>query len=110
MKLFIVLFVIFVGTFSHADTNKKKRIDCSKLTPIELRSMEEPPNCIPEKKPKPLPDPYVGMSSKAALKSAWGEPDKVNTTITSSGRREQWVYRDGSYLYFTNGVLTAIQF
>jgi len=39
-------------------------------------------------------------------------PEKINTTKTSSGNKEQWVYRFGSefqYYYFTNGILTAIQ-
>ena len=39
---------------------------------------------------------------------AWGEPTTVNTTITSRGKSEQWVY-ESSYLYLTNGSVTAIQ-
>lgn len=42
-----------------------------------------------------------------------GRPDKINTTHTASGLREQWVYRISSgniwYLYFDDGRLTAIQ-
>ena len=47
--------------------------------------------------------------SKAMCKEAWGEPDDINTTTGSWGVHEQWVYRDGSYLYFENGKLTSIQ-
>jgi hypothetical protein len=50
----------------------------------------------------------IGMSKKQVLNSSWGEPSDINRTITKAGTREQWVY-DGSYLYFDNGVLTAIQ-
>ncbi|HOW76137.1 MAG TPA: hypothetical protein P5102_04120 [Candidatus Competibacteraceae bacterium] len=42
-----------------------------------------------------------------------GHPDKINTTTTAAGLREQWIYRIGShetwYFYFSNGRLTAIQ-
>lgn len=39
-------------------------------------------------------------------------PEKINTTKTSIGTKEQWVYRfasESQYYYFTNGILTAIQ-
>lgn len=50
----------------------------------------------------------IGMTADDVLKSSWGRPQSVNKTTTSRGTREQWVYR-GGYLYFENGVLTAIQ-
>lgn len=40
-----------------------------------------------------------------------GHPDRVNTTTTARGMREQWVYRfsdEDRYYYFENGVLTTI--
>jgi hypothetical protein len=51
---------------------------------------------------------YVGMSVDQA-KMSWGEPKEINNTTTGKKRHEQWVYSSGSYLYFENGVLTAIQ-
>lgn len=51
----------------------------------------------------------IGMSSASVLASSWGRPQSVNRTTTASGTREQWVYGIGNYLYFENGVLTAIQ-
>jgi hypothetical protein len=58
-----------------------------------------------------LPGVKLGMSEKQVInKTSWGAPTDVNTTITASGKREQWVYGEhGGYLYFTNGILTAIQ-
>lgn len=50
----------------------------------------------------------IGMSRQDALDSSWGRPERVNTTTTARGTREQWVY-GRSYLYFENGVLTSIQ-
>lgn len=50
----------------------------------------------------------IGMT-KEMCRSSWGEPSKVNTTTTKYGTHEQWVYSDGSYLYFEKGVLTTIQ-
>lgn len=39
----------------------------------------------------------------------WGAPASVNRTVTGRGVFEQWVYDSGGYLYFTNGILTAVQ-
>ncbi len=49
----------------------------------------------------------IGMN-KEMCKMSWGEPSKINQTITGRSVSEQWVYSD-NYLYFTNGVLTAMQ-
>lgn len=51
---------------------------------------------------------FVGMTAEQA-RASWGSPEDVNRTTRSSGVHEQWVYGSGSYLYFDNGVLTAIQ-
>lgn len=51
----------------------------------------------------------VGMNAAQVLKSNWGKPEKINRTITSNVTHEQWVYGEHNYLYFENGVLTAIQ-
>ena len=50
----------------------------------------------------------IGMSQEDVLASSWGKPRKINRSTYAWGTREQWVY-DGGYLYFTNGVLDAIQ-
>ena len=39
---------------------------------------------------------------------AWGEPNYINSTILKGFVYEQWVYW-GSFLYFDNGILIAIQ-
>lgn len=49
----------------------------------------------------------IGMT-KEMCKLAWGEPKDINKTITSGKNTEQWVYSD-NYLYFDNGILTAMQ-
>lgn len=54
-------------------------------------------------------EPYIGMSKLDAYFSIWGLRDKVNSTETSKTKREQWVYSGKKYLYFTDGVLDAIQ-
>lgn len=57
-----------------------------------------------------LPFPKVGMSAHVVrTQTMLGAPIKVNTTTTANGRREQWVYDGGTYLYFERDVLTAIQ-
>lgn len=54
----------------------------------------------------------IGMTAKMC-KYAWGEPDNITRAGTSFGTAEQWFYNClphlGKSLYFTNGILTAIQ-
>ena len=50
----------------------------------------------------------IGMTKNECIMS-WGEPESINPTITSNGKSEQWVYSNSQYLYFENGILTAIQ-
>lgn len=57
-----------------------------------------------------LPFPTVGMSAhQVRTATMLGKPVSVNATATARGRREQWVYEGGTYLYFDNGTLTTIQ-
>jgi hypothetical protein len=60
----------------------------------------------------------IGMTLDQVVASQWGRPDDRHTTTTDPHRHEQWVYNLGalckptqhqSYLYFDDGVLTAIQ-
>lgn len=50
----------------------------------------------------------IGMSDEMC-RYAWGKPLRINTTIVEGLKSEQWVYSLYSYLYFDNGILTAIQ-
>jgi len=57
-----------------------------------------------------LPFPTVGMTAgQVRTGTMLGQPKAVNSTEHRRGRREQWVYDGGTYLYFENGVPTAIQ-
>lgn len=55
---------------------------------------------------------FIGMTADEARQS-WGAPNKVNTSIGSYGRHEQWVYDRGrsraQYVYVENGVVTSMQ-
>lgn len=42
--------------------------------------------------------------------AAWGKPYKINETIESWGKHEQWVMHEdigSDYIYFENGILTS---
>jgi hypothetical protein len=57
-----------------------------------------------------LPGVKIGMTKKQVVDASnWGQPISINETVTGGGTREQWVYGDGHYLYFTNGRVTAVQ-
>ena len=51
----------------------------------------------------------IGMTKERVLKSNWGKPNKINRTTNAYGVTEQWVYGNGNYLYFDNGILSSIQ-
>ncbi|WP_230309159.1 hypothetical protein [Planomicrobium sp. YIM 101495] len=51
----------------------------------------------------------IGMTTDQVLESTLGKPNKINRTVTQSTVSEQWVYDNGIYLYFDNGILTSFQ-
>lgn len=58
----------------------------------------------------------IGMIPNEAA-AAWGFPDNINSTVTATGKRDQWVYggaRNGTwtkmrFIYFERDRVTAIQ-
>ncbi len=54
--------------------------------------------------------PWIGMSEDELL-FAWGKPSTINTTMLTTSVKKQYVYGSVSatYIYFTDGKLTAIQ-
>ena len=51
----------------------------------------------------------VGFTESMVI-DAWGEPDRINTYVNFHGKREQWVYDDGSYVYFSGGKVSSINY
>lgn len=47
--------------------------------------------------------------TKSMCIASWGKPYDINRTTTTYGSSEQYVYSLKKYLYFENGILTAIQ-
>ena len=54
-------------------------------------------------------EPKIGMTADEVRKSTWGEPQKINTTITTNGTSEQWCYSNNKYVYLENGIVKSIQ-
>lgn len=54
----------------------------------------------------------IGMTAQQ-VRSSWGSPTKINSSIGSYGKHEQWIYDRGNYrsqyVYVENGVVTAVQ-
>lgn len=53
--------------------------------------------------------PAIGMTPDEVRNSYWGNPKEINKTTTAYGTSEQWVYSGYRYIYFDDGVVTAIQ-
>ncbi|MGE7999868.1 hypothetical protein ACQKOF_14545 [Lysinibacillus sp. NPDC093190] len=54
-------------------------------------------------------NPHIGMTKEEVEASLWGQPETINRTVTEYSIHEQWVYGQGQYLYFTDGILTSFQ-
>lgn len=52
--------------------------------------------------------PSIGMNDRQVF-VCFGSPEKINTTVTSAGKREQYVYGYRGYVYLDNGTVTAVQ-
>lgn len=50
----------------------------------------------------------IGMTADEARQS-WGEPSKINASVGTYGRHEQWVYPGSQYVYVQNGMVTSAQ-
>ena len=49
----------------------------------------------------------IGMTPEMTIIS-WGEPLKINRTVTAAGTREQWIYGEFKpYVYFEDGKITG---
>lgn len=53
--------------------------------------------------------PAIGMTKEQVHNSVWGTPDDKNIDEYAWGVHEQWVYDDRGYIYFEDGIVTAIQ-
>ena len=54
-------------------------------------------------------EPKIGMTAEEVRNSTWGEPQKINTTITAYHTTEQWCYSNDRYVYLEDGIVTSIQ-
>lgn len=57
----------------------------------------------------PVKEPEIGMTTSMVENSTWGKPKDINKSTYSWGTTEQWVYSGNRYIYFENGIVTAIQ-
>lgn len=51
----------------------------------------------------------IGMTQGQVYASCWGNPQRINRTLTSGADHEQLVYPGYNYVYLRNGVVTSIQ-
>jgi hypothetical protein len=96
-------------TFYKVDSNCGALIiDDYKLATKRVEKILDSKFGLPVKKELMKGKVWVGMTKDQAI-LAWGNPDTVNTTETSSGKKYQLVFIGGRYLYVENGIVTSIQ-
>lgn len=95
-----------------AETPEAKNARIKKLEQERLSAAREvekqPLTYKPSAQRALVTQPSVGMSEYEAADTQWGRPESINRTVTASGKREQWVYGSGRYVYLENGRVTAI--
>lgn len=87
-------------------TNEVNRIEAEKKAQEEAERKQREAE---EKARKKSQGVTIGMTQQEVLDSMWGEPERINRTVTENHVYEQWVYGYPNYLYFTDGILTSIQ-
>lgn len=63
-----------------------------------------------EKENRSNREPEIGMTKEEVLEGLWGTPDYKNVDKYEWGTEEQWVYEGKGYVYFEDGIVTAIQY
>lgn len=93
---------LICGMFQTKEDNEKEKIANQKRKAELTRKYGA-------KNAKDIMDGVIrtGMT-KDMCRESWGNPDKINRTITSYGTSEQWVYGT-NYVYFDGNRLSAIQ-
>ncbi len=75
---------------------------------IFLVNEQEKHDAYEAKKAEQEAEPAVGMTKQQVLNGAWGAPKKKNIHEYEWGTEEQWVYSNGRYVYFENGIVTSV--
>jgi hypothetical protein len=84
---------------------KQARADRLAQLDAEQKAADEKAEALKKK-----PGARIGMTAKQVREAtSWGGPESINRTVTAGHVHEQWVYATGSYLYFDDGRLTAVQ-
>lgn len=101
--------IAFLREFHPKDAAPFEKIGASLQAQADKKAAAEVKRAeVAEKARKKSEGVSIGMTKEEVLASSWGRPQSINTTTYSFGVHEQWVY-GGGYLYFENGILTAIQ-
>jgi phosphoribosylformylglycinamidine (FGAM) synthase-like enzyme len=121
----LIIFTILVGSHAAMAANKCTAADgsvsfqdspCAATTRSEAVKLDYVP-------PSTERDAKIGAAiavgrvrtgmTAAEVKRSWGSPSKINASVGSYGRHEQWVYErenyKNQYLYIENGILTSMQ-
>lgn len=91
---------------TNTDPEKCKKIDLPGITSIPS---PQKVNAAQRKARQAKGGVFLGMTKEQALASNWGRPQRINSTHNARGVHEQWVYGNGNYLYFYNGILESFQ-
>lgn len=102
----------YKGAFSSDVLKFKKQLEndpSNQKTEADIAPYQPGGSEYGQNAPSTPTDPQIGMTKDQVLNSLWGQPQDINKTTTAYGTSEQWVYGDGRYVYFDNGIVTTIQ-
>lgn len=93
-------YILHINENTWKDWETQEKIEADKK---ELERKKQQKEKTDKKK-----DPKIGMTASEIKASSWGEPKKINKTTYEWGTTEQWCYSGYRYIYFENGIVTAI--
>ena len=107
---FLVVLLVTVGVIANINNSQSSVASKAEQVELDKANFREKiaADIAKEKEAIRKKEVYIGMDADAAEKS-WGKPRSINRTTNGNSTNEQWVYKNGSYLYFVDGKITTIQ-
>lgn len=108
-QLILDMYNIATNEVNRIEAEEQARKEAEQREREKREAEEQARKEAEEKARKKSQGVYIGMTQQDVLDSSWGKPKDINKTIGAWGVHEQWVYGNGNYLYFEDGILTSIQ-
>lgn len=53
-------------------------------------------------------EPSIGMTVEEVQNSSWGFPNDIRSTTTAYSVTQMWIYPEGNYIHFEDGLVSSV--